>query len=212
MLVAPTEPVVIRRLGRTSSMPEKFGVDVFFVANKQRCGVQRKEVRDFVASVVDGRLHREVQQMVRLDVAVLCVEGMFAWTTDGMWAGPGKWDRFRHRQWLFDLMLRGIWVVESRDTGDTAEVCRELERWAKKDHHRGPDRRPTVNGVWGRATSREFACHLLQGIDGIGPELAEAIVEKFGRAPIGWTVPAGDLLGVPGIGPKRVKRMMEALG
>lgn len=211
MLVAPTEPVVIRRLGRTSSMPEKYGVDVFWVANKARCGVQRKEVRDFVASVVDGRLHREVQQMGRLDVKVLCVEGAFAWTMDGAWAGPGKWDRFRHRQWLFDLQSRGIWVVESRDTRDTAEVCRELERWARKDRHRAPDRRPGVNGAWGRATCREFACHLLQGIDGIGPELAEAIVEQFGRAPIGWTVGERELLEVPGLGPKRVRKLVEAL-
>jgi ERCC4-type nuclease len=211
VFVAPSEGVVMRRLGPSSSLPERYGADVFFVASGRKHGVQRKATGDFVASVMDGRLHREVAQMTRLDVAVLCVEGRFVWTDEGMWAGPSRWDRFRHRQYLFDLQSRGIWTMETDTVNETAEVCRELERWARKVKHSGPDHRPGPVGPWGKLTSKDYACHLLQGIDGIGPELAGRIVDAFGRAPIGWTVPPAEWE-VAGIGPERVRKLTEALG
>lgn len=211
MLVAPSEGPVLKRLGKSSSVPERYGADVLIVARGQRIGVQRKATADFVASVLDGRLTREVAQMQRLDLAVLAIEGRFEWTTDGEWlTSHGKWDRLKHRQYLFSLFARGMWVVETRDQADTVEVCRELERWARKDKHRSLDKRPGCSGEWGRPTSKEFGIHLLQGFDGVGPELAERIWDHFDGVPLQWAVGKEGLEEVDGIGPTRAKRMLEA--
>lgn len=218
MLVSPTEPLPIRALGRVHSLPEKRGVDVLFAAGGRWVGVQRKEIRDLVASVRDGRLHREVQQMTTnlasrgLGIAVLVVEGRFAWTVDGEWVEPGwRWTRRQHRGLLWSVRSKGIWVEVTADANDTADLCRDLQAWASKDRHSSLDHRPGPVGLWGKATTREYACHLLQGFDGVGPELANRIVDHFGRLPIGWLVTAADLEEVPGIGKVKAKRLIGAL-
>lgn len=217
-MISPTEPLPIRALGRIHSLPEKRGVDVLFAAGGRWVGVQRKETRDLVASVRDGRLHREVQQMTTclacgaLGIAVLVVEGRFAWTVDGEWVEPGwRWTRRQHRGLLWSVRSRGIWVESTTGCEDTADLCRDLEGWARKDRHSSLDHRPGPAGMWGKATTREYASHVLQGFDGVGPELAGRILDHFGRLPIGWLVTAADLEEVAGIGKVRAKKLICAL-
>lgn len=218
MLVSPTEPLPIRALGRVHSLPERRGVDIMFAAAGRWVGVQRKEIRDLVASVRDGRLHREVQQMCTsltsrtLGVAVLVVEGRFTWTCDGEWVEQGyRWTRRQHRGLLWSVRSKGIWVETTTSVADTADLCRDLEVWARKDRHSSLDHRPGPVGLWGKATTREYASHVLQGFDGVGPELAGRILDHFGRLPIGWLVTAADLEEVQGIGKRKAKKLIDAL-
>lgn len=214
MLVSPTEPLPIRALGRIHSLPEKRGVDVLFAAGKQWVGIQRKEIHDLVASVRDGRLHREVQQMAcgTLGIAVLVVEGRFTWTVDGEWIEPGyRWTRRQHRGLVWSIRSRGIWVETTVNAEETADFCRDLETWAKKDRHSSLDHRPGPVGMWGKATTREYASHVLQGFDGVGPELAGRILDHFGRLPIGWLITAADLEEIQGIGKVKAKKLICAL-
>lgn len=212
MLVSPAEqPLPLRRLGQSSSVPERYGLDFMWVANGCKHGVQRKEMKDFVASVIDGRLAKEVGQMAQVDgIKCLAVEGRPIWSNDGMWMGPVRWDRFRHRQALFTLQHSGIWVVGTDSIADTAEVVLELERWTKKPKHQFASVRSKVVGQWGDATSREFGLHVLQSFPGVGREMAERIWGEFGRVPLMWTVTEQELLGIDGIGPKRATQMMRA--
>lgn len=219
-MIAPTEPLPIRALGRTSSLPEKRGVDVLFAAKGRMVGVQRKEIHDLVASVHDGRLHREAQIMRgcldagpgRLGIAVLVVEGRFTWTVDGEWVENGyRWSRRQHRGLMWSVRSKGIWVEYTSNAAETADLCRDLELWAAKDRHSSLDRRPGPVGMWGKATTREYALHVLQGFEGVGVELAGRIVDHFGRLPVGWLVTAADLEEVPGIGKVKAKRLIDAL-
>lgn len=214
MLVSPTEPLPIRALGRVHSLPEKRGVDVLFAAGSRWVGIQRKEIHDLVASVHDGRLHREVQQMACgvLGIAMLVVEGRFTWTCDGEWIEPGyRWTRRQHRGLLWSVKSRGIWVEATSNAEETADLCRDLEAWARKDRHSSLDHRPGPVGMWGKATTREYASHVLQGFEGVGPELANRILDHFGRLPIGWMVTAADLEEIQGIGKVKAKKLIGAL-
>ena len=95
---------------------------------------------------------------------------------------------------------------------DTAEVIYDLYAWSQKARHNALRQRPgPAPGPWGTRTSASWQRHLLQGFDGIGPELAEAIINRFGCAPIAWPVDADELRMVPGIGPKRAAQLIEAL-
>lgn len=218
MLIAPTEPLPIRALGRVHSLPEKRGVDVLFAAGGRMVGIQRKEIHDLVASVHDGRLHREAQMIGgcladgRLGIAVLVVEGRPTWTIDGEWVEQGwRWTRRQHRGLLWSVRAKGIWVETTSDAHDTADLCRDLEKWAAKDRHQSLDRRPGPTGLWGKATTREYALHVLQGFEGVGPELATRIVDHFGRLPIGWLVTAAELEEISGIGKVKAKKLIGAL-
>ena len=65
LLVAPTEPPQLKKLGKVSSVPESYGLDYMFIThNSLISGVQRKQFPgDFTSSLNDGRLGKEIVQM-----------------------------------------------------------------------------------------------------------------------------------------------------
>jgi len=70
MLVAPTEPMTLKALGTVSLVPEDYGSDFLWASPVfGLVGVQRKEASDFVASVMDGRLDKELAQMKQLGLS-----------------------------------------------------------------------------------------------------------------------------------------------
>src|SRR5512139_620381 len=85
MMIAPTEPAALRALGTVKLTPERFGVDIMWGSTVTGlCGIQRKEISDFFASMTDGRLAKERAQMQGLDLRVLVIEGRPMWTTEGV--------------------------------------------------------------------------------------------------------------------------------
>lgn len=216
MLIAPTEAQhpALRALGRVSSTPERCGVDFLFATRATgTVGIQRKAFpADFLASINDGRLSKEVAQMQVLDVRVLLVEGRGTWTTDGkLIARWGQhWTRAQHRSFLWSMRAAGVWVEWSDDVEDTARVVRGLETWARKAKHTSLARRPGAKGAWGKPTNREYLIHLVMGLPGVGPELAERIVDTLGM-PFGWAVTVDDLVRVHGIGRKKAEQIYACL-
>lgn len=213
MLVAPTERPPLTSLGTVSLLPERYGVDVMFIANARKYGCQRKEVKDFVASVHDGRLAKEVAQMQALERAVLCIEGKLKWTLDGelvLDRYTQRWTRDQHTAFLFSVQAAGVWVTGSEDAAGTVEVCRAFERWVKKDKHRALNHRPKPTSQYGRANNRDFQLHLIQGLPGVGIEKAEAILDTLGM-PFRWAVGLEELMTVEGIGKVTAERIMRCL-
>lgn len=104
-----------------------------------------------------------------------------------------------------------MWVDWSDDLADTVGMVRDLEEWTRKAKHGSLMRRPGAKGAWGKATTREWAIHTLQGFDGIGADIAGRIFDKFGCVPLAWTVSEKDLMQVHGVGKVRAKRMVESL-
>lgn len=212
MRVAPTEPLSLRALGQTSSVPERFGVD-FLVSHHGRWhGIQRKELSDLLASLSDGRLAKELVQMKRCDVAMLLIEGQPQWTNDGELIGNGYGQRFtltQHRGLIFSVLARGIGVLHSSGLNDTAGLIRSYETWLKKTPKRSSlDVRPGPVNVWGNAENRDYQRHLLQGLPGVGPELADRVIERYGL-PWAWTITEDDLVEIEGVGKKRAGQMMQ---
>lgn len=214
MIVSPTEPLKLRRLGEVSMFPETFGCDVIMSSSAGWIGVQRKEVADLVASIYDNRLGEQVAKMQGLAEKVLLIEGTLNWSTEGVLLGDRwtKLERSTLRKILWGLRKRGVWVDWSDDVADTARYLTELESWVRKKGHKGLGMRGAARSVWGRADNRDWQIFLLQGLPGVGPEMAERILDQIGM-PIGL-VPdaAARLTEVKGVGPRTVERIMEALG
>lgn len=216
MLISPTDRQ-LHHLGRVSSLPEKWGCDVVIRTSRYWAGVQRKELADLIASVQDGRLAEEVQRMAacgRLHVRALLVEGKVNWTTDGILLGKGfgaRWTVSQHRGLLWSVRDQGIWVDFTNDLFDTAVWLKMFESWCGKDRHYALMRRPGPVSAWGRPDSREYGIHILQGLPGVGPELAERMFDTFGGVPWAWTVGQDELVKIPGVGKKKAATMLSML-
>lgn len=213
LYIAPTEPPALKRLGKYSPLVEKNGVDIFWGTKTGLVGVQRKELKDLVSSMHDGRLNKEVAQMGnRLAIKVLLVEGFGKWGVDGTlmdtWT---KVTRQQVRAFLWSVRSKGVWVEWTENLNDTIQTVQWMVRYTRKKRHNALVGRPGPGGVWGRASDRDWAIHLLTSFDGVGPETASAIIDHFGQVPLRWTVEEADLLEVSGIGRVRAKKLMEAL-
>jgi len=211
ILVSPTEPEKIKQLGKVSPVPEQYGADVLFPTHGQLAGVQRKTFDDLLASLFDGRLGKEVTQMKRLGIAVLVIEGRPRWTLDGeLMDDNRRFTRNQLRSLLWSVAIgHGVAVEWTDSLDDTVSAIANLRAWAAKKKHLSVARRPGPSGPWGKATTRDWALHFLQGFNNIGPELAERIIDHFHGVPLTWTVTEKQLMRVPGIGKKRAKDLYE---
>lgn len=207
-LISPTEPLWLKATGKSSSLPEKLGVDILWP--RYRAGVQRKEFNDLLASLGD-RLTREISQMQQLRTAILLVEGRGRWTTDGELVGYRT--RFTRKQlWGLQLSMqaKGIWIITTDNAEDTLQALAGIEAWIQKPRHDSLERRKKAgssNG-WG-VSAEDRAVHLLQSYDGIGPERARKILKHFGACPVGWTVGLEELMKVPGVGRKTAEKWVR---
>lgn len=214
MLISPAEPKFFTSLGTVSSIPEMYGVDFLMPSPVfVRVGVQRKEVKDLVASAYDGRLEREFGQMNQLGLAALVIEGRMNWTNDGeLMHVRSKWSMAQHLGMLWSARARGVWVDHTDSMNGTVEWLRLFEKWVGKErHHAGLSRPGAAKNEWGNRGNREWGIHLLQGFPGIGPEVATNLYEHFGGVPLDWSVDSKQLMEVDGIGKGRAKMLIQAL-
>lgn len=218
-IVAPTERdrhilALVGDDGEVSMFPEKHGCDIMWRAQRQWWGVQRKEIKDFIASIQDGRLGKEVAQMKNLPIKVVIIEGKITWTNGGTLMA-GRWEtkvnRTQYEGMIMSLMKEGVHVVWTENTKDTARWVTNFAGWSAKERHSSLRRRPGPSTPWGHVSDEDWAVHLLQGFDGLGSEKARAIVKHFGKVPLGWEVTEEELRGVPGIGKVLAHRLWAAL-
>lgn len=216
-LVSPTEPLAIRVVGQVSSVPEMLGADVIWKGNAGMCGVQRKTVADLIASVRDGRLGKELEQMSRLSFKALIVEGSPMWTTEGeLLDGDVRshWSQKQHRGVLLSAQLKGVVVLGTRSHVETLDAIVQLAEWSERDEGRPSSLLNRGNGRpdgWGSLSDRGTAIHFLSGIEGVGPELAARIFDRFGRVPISWDCDSEELASVRGIGKKKLEKLLKVL-
>ena len=230
ILVSPAERPPLDAIGTTAILTEEFGCD-FLVFGKQIeqqeskgfiIGVQRKTFpADFLSSIQDGRFATLLPKMVQADMRLLILEGQPRWTTSGSLMnydfGRAKEFRRAHLRSIL-LSLQWTWGVSTLwtdDPLDTADLLRDLSRWAQKDHHDALGVRPGAGGNFpGREPAkRDLAIHFLQGIRGWGIDTARNVFDEFGRVPLVMSeADAERLQTVKGLGPKRLdylRRLVE---
>lgn len=218
ILVSPTEPKLLRDLGETSAIPEEYGADLLLPGRDLLIAVQRKEFpSDFLGSLYDHRLARLLIKMGRAGMRVLVLEGKPAWSSPaygGLLVGERReFTRAQLRSIVWSLWSEfGVATVWSDSVADTVELVRGLGSWAGKDRHEsllGKGSPPKT--MRGRVRERDLGVWILQSIEGIGPKVAGDIFDHFGRVPLSWDVTAEELGEVPGLGPKRVEKLMSSL-
>jgi len=220
--IAPTEPPELRSLGHTSLLPESMGCDVLYYSYRPTLciGFQRKEIKDFIASLIDGRLTKELGQIAsdnHLSRAILILEGRLIWTTDGKLANGtftgSTFDKYTLRKLLINIQSSGIFICQTDDLPDTISTIQHISSYLAKPNHDSLLRRPKNSSKdgWGRTTNSSFASHILQGFPSIGPGTALEIYNRFGHIPLQWTCTEDELISIPGIGRKTAQKLMDTL-
>jgi len=219
VIVASTEPPRLKAIATDvhNTYEAKFGSDITFRSRGLWVGVQRKELKDLVSSVADGRLGENLAKMKLLDVAVLLIEGVPKFSLEGEMLGPaGAYGRgFTEAAYhgvLWTVQSQGIWVSHTKSLDETIEYVQMLERWCGKERHTSLMRRPGPVNSWGTASNEDFARHMLMGLPGVGVEVANRVLVKFGRVPWEWSCTKEELMEVPGVGKKTAERLLGAFG
>lgn len=227
IVVSPAEPKwlksrlsAIYNVTTSKTLTEDRGVDIAWLgAADNWWGVQRKQLDDLIASVGDGRIQREVGQMNAATGVVMphiIIEGQVRFTSEGVLIRDGQrfGQEFTRRQWrglLWSLQKAGVAISYAPTGGDLVELVVDLYAWSQKARHTTIRGRPGAPATdWGTRGNREWARHLLQGFDGIGPEVADAILDVHGL-PLAWTVTVDELMQVPGVGKVRAKKLLQGL-
>lgn len=211
ILVSGAEPAELRKIGETSGLPEQYGCDFLLVTPDGFAGVQRKEVRDLVASVRGDRIARELGQATSLVRLVLVVEGDWGWNRTGESRAVPGFLRAQYDGFCLSVQHHGWWVLTSDSMAGTARLVRQVESWFQKASHTSLFQRPKSRGVWGTSTNRDWSVHLLQGFDGVGVDVAGNVYDHFGGVPLQWTCTEEELRKVDKVGKVRAKKMIEAL-
>lgn len=209
-MVSPAERPPLDTLGTVSSVPEMYGSD-FLIHSPVfgLVGVQRKELKDLVASLSDDRLSREVIDMKGLDIGIWLLEGVPSWSSEGqLMSTRAGFSLQQFRGLQFSLQSQGFWMLASVSTQDTMNLLSALEKWMQKKSHSTLNRRAAARGVFGTPDLTEQRIHFLQGLPGVGYDRAKALVQYYQGLPV--TLRTGvKLSDVAGIGSKTAKSMEE---
>ena len=196
-----------------SSLPEKHGCDFFYIQPSGILGFQRKTLPDLAASLQDGRLHYELDQIessATLTHAYLVIESTLTRTIDGDLVEAAI-SINTVRSIIAKCASRRVGYLPSCSPADTIQCILGVSRYVASPSFSTTHRPKQLKNEWGQVGSDAYALFLLQSFPNIGPKQAKAIYDHFGFVPIEWTVSASQLMEVKGIGKKTAEALIAAL-
>ena len=180
---------------------QRFSVGDYQVEN--RLIVERKTLKDFAISIIDGRLFK---QMIRLEnsntKSALILEG-----TAVDIAEIGMTREAMQGALITVSLILGIPVLRSKDPSETARLLVYIGRQIESVTRGGVQRhgyRPKHK--------RKRQLFILQGLPGVGRERAERLLAMFGSVEAAISASSSELQSVAGIGEGIADKIKWAVG
>ncbi len=192
---------VVRHLATWDVIVESKQLDVGDYLVSERVGIERKEVDDFLSSMMDGRLFSQVRALKRAYQSPLIII-----------EGPSLYDRRRIsadaiRGALASITTDfGVPLMFTTDDKDTAEFLRAL---IKREIAEG--RKPGIRGEKGTMLVQERQQFILEGLPNISGIKAQRLLSYFGSVRAVLEAPEKELMKVQGIGKVIAKDIQETL-
>ncbi len=167
-----------------------------------RVVVERKTLKDFAISIIDGRLFRQMIRLANSNFSgVLILEG-----TGKEIAESGVTREAMQGALITVSLVLGIPVLRSANASETAKlivcVARQIESIAKGGVHRYG---------WRPKGKRKQQLFILQGLPGVGPERADRLLDAFGSVEGVISASSSELQSVYGIGNKVADKIKWAV-
>lgn len=163
--------------------------------------VERKTIADFASSLADGRLFQQAARLARSPFrSIILIEGPRPLLMPDVDANALKGAAVS-----LALMWR-LPLLHARDPEDSMRILSMMAQQSARAPGlivRRGDRKPK------RFTSRKL--HILQGLPGVGPELARRLLVRFGSIERIVTADEQTLLEVRGVGPQTAARIRRVL-
>ena len=204
--------IVVDKRERSCAVPfhlRKLGVMVFFkrlsvgdYIISGDCAVERKRVRDFVNSVIDGRLFDQASRISTVySKAAIVVEGDLHLAFHSLKSGSKS----------FFGALSSVWLnfgVSSFFTGNEYETAELLYSFLRHEQVEVRKRifvrsKPKLSNL----VDRQF--FVVQSFPGVGPKLALRLLTAFGSVRRIVNASAAELAMVDGLGKKKAVKLVD---
>ncbi|PLJ78147.1 ERCC4 domain-containing protein [Infirmifilum sp. NZ] len=169
-------------------------------------GIERKAPSDFLNSILDKRLFEQSRYLKQAyEVPIILIEGDLSAET-----------RFREVSLnqaygaMLALVENGVSVVHTGSPRETALfIYIAAKRAEKKDSRYAPPVKKKVLKV--NTSIPVVQLNLIATLPGISYELAERILSEFKTPRRFFTASAAELRRIPGLGPKKIQRILDVL-
>jgi DNA excision repair protein ERCC-4 len=160
--------------------------------------VERKTLRDFAISIIDGRLFKQTIHLASSRLkGVLILEGTSKDTID-----IGVTREAMQGALITVSLILGIPVLRAIDNTETAKLIVYMAQQIKRMVNDGIQRQG-----YRPKNKKKRQLYILQGLPGIGCERAERLIKTFGSVEKVFTASTEDLLMVDGIGRKMAEKI-----
>ncbi len=226
-LTSTTEGDITKALGDDAIMspiPETKGADIILYTPHGVVGWQRKVLPgDFTTSFYDGRLARAIPLLKENCVFQRIIgEGKFSYYPDGKLdmgrLKGGKPINTRLTENHILGMINDIQFVNdikidwTKDLQATIKYLRQTRTFLMETKHQGLYKRPSAQGAWVVPSAREIDLWILQSFPGVGPAVADRIMDYFnGEIPLKWTCTFEQLASIGRVTAAIAKIMWESL-
>jgi len=165
-------------------------------------GVERKEVNDLAASIMDGRVFGQIELCKStFQTAVVLIEGDMRQIRSAI--APQALDGFLS----YVALLSGVQLMHSTDADHTAAL---LHRMALHVTH-GLGYEVSLRAGKPKDLS-SIRRYLVEGLPSIGPAGAKTLLTALKTPRAVFTATREELATIKGIGPKTIDRIFEVLG
>lgn len=182
---------VLRTLPGVEVRVERLGTGDYLADG--RVLFERKTLRDFAVSLIDGRLFRQAVRLARFGAgrAVVIVEGGGAEL-----AGVGIRREALQGALIALSVVLGLPVLRSLDAGETARL---IVYTASQVRRSAAGALPRAG--WRPKGKRARQLYVLQGLPRVGPGRAARLLDAFGSVGAVFAADEPSLAALPGIGP-----------
>ena len=159
--------------------------------------IERKSHADFEASIVDGRLFRQVKDMLGLyRKAVLLVEGA---------SQSARLNPKARAAAMARVFLLGACLICTSSKEESARLIAQIYKKLGEEEHTGLvlSKKPK--------SLEEQKVHVLASIPGVGEKLAKELLSKFGSVAEIANAPVKEIMKIEKIGEKKAKKIKEVL-
>ena len=162
--------------------------------------IERKTVSDFISSMINHRLIKQIEELKQYENKLLIIEGISEqelYREDNVGVHPNA-----IRGFLLSILLKEkIPVLFSKNSEDTAKFINVLSKKKGKEINLNAKKK-TLN-------KKEQLQFIIEGFPGVGPKKARKLLEKFGSIQNIILTSTEDMKEILGIQAEGIREIME---